>query len=133
MSERWTAVNPPEWAPPKGYNNGVVTRGATLHVAGQVGWNARGTFDTDDFVGQFAQCLDNVLAVVRAAGGAPTDVARMTVYVTDLAAYKGAQREIGRAWRERFGKHFPAMALVGVAGLVEDGAKVEIEAVASLP
>lgn len=133
MSERWRAVNPPEWPSPKGYSNGVVTRGATLHVGGQVGWNARCEFESDDFVAQFAQCLDNVIAVVRAGGGAPTDVARMTVYVTDLDAYRGSLREIGRVWRERFGKHFPAMALVGVTGLVEARAKVEIEAVASLP
>lgn len=126
-------VQPPEWPAPKGYVNGVVGRGRTLFVAGQIGWNERCEIETDDFVEQFARALDNVLAVVRAAGGRPEDVARMTVYVTDLDAYRDSLRPIGRAWKERFGKHFPAMALVGVAGLVERRAKVEIEATACLP
>ncbi|WP_197041577.1 RidA family protein [Chondromyces apiculatus] len=132
MSERLTFVQPEGWARPKGYANGVVTRGRTLHVSGQVGWNAEGVFAARDMAGQFAQALDNVLAVVRAAGGKPEDVARMTVYVTDLDAYRGSLREVGAAWKSRFGKHFPAMALVGVAGLVEREAVVEIEAVAAL-
>ena len=132
MSARFEVVVVPEWAPPKGYVNGVVTRGRLLHVAGQIGWDSNGSFQSDDVAGQFAQALDNVLAVVRAAGGRPQDLARMTVYVTDLPAYRDARRTIGLAWRERLGKHFPAMALVGVAGLVEPRALVEIEAVATL-
>jgi enamine deaminase RidA (YjgF/YER057c/UK114 family) len=126
-------VEPPGWPAPKGYSNGAVVRGAMLFVAGQVGWNAQGVFEHADLAGQFAQALDNVLAVARAAGAAPGDVARMTVYVTDLDAYRASLRAVGQAWRARFGKHFPAMALVGVAGLVEPGALVEIEAVAALP
>jgi enamine deaminase RidA (YjgF/YER057c/UK114 family) len=125
-------VEVPGWPKPKGYVNGMVTEGRLLHVAGQVGWNAEQRFVHDDFAGQFAQALDNVLAVVRAAGGAPEGVARMTVYVTDLAAYRASVRALGPVWRERFGRHFPAMALVGVAGLVEEKALVEIEAVCSL-
>lgn len=121
-------IEVPEWPAPKGYVNGMLTTGRTLYVAGQVGWNERQEFASDDLAAQLAQALDNVLAVARAAGARPTDVAKMTVYVTDLEAYRGSVREIGRAWRERFGKHFPAMALVGVAGLVERGAKIEIEA-----
>jgi enamine deaminase RidA (YjgF/YER057c/UK114 family) len=126
-------VSVPEWPRPKGYSNGAVVDGPTLFVAGQVGWNADGVFERADFVGQFAQAVDNVLAVVRAAGGGPSDVARMIVYVTDVAAYRAAVRDLGPVWRERFGKHFPAMALVGVAGLVEEGALLEIEAIAALP
>ncbi|WP_437613197.1 RidA family protein [Sorangium sp. So ce834] len=126
-------VQPAGWPAPRGYANGVVTRGRTLHVAGQIGWDAAsGQIPSDDLAEQFARALDNVLAVVAAAGGAPGDVARMTVYVTDLEAYRRSRAAIGAAWRARFGKHFPAMALVGVAGLVEPRALVEIEAVAGL-
>ncbi|MCC6556588.1 MAG: RidA family protein [Polyangiaceae bacterium] len=132
MKHRLEAVQPEGWPKPRGYVNGMITRGRTLHIAGQVGWNEAGEFPSPDFAGQFAQALDNVLAIVRAAGGAPEDVARMTVYVTDLDAYQSSLREVGAAWRARFGRHYPAMALVGVAGLVEPGALVEIEAVAAL-
>jgi enamine deaminase RidA (YjgF/YER057c/UK114 family) len=126
-------VQVPEWPPPRGYANGVVTTGRTLWVAGQIGWDARGELHSDDLGEQFAQALDNVLTVVRAAGGAPEHVARMTIYVTDIPAYRAATAAIGKAWRARLGKHFPAMALVGVTALVEPRAKVEIEAVAALP
>ncbi|MEO5729338.1 MAG: RidA family protein [Byssovorax sp.] len=132
MKDRIELINPVEWAPAKGYSNGALVRGPTLYVAGQIGWNARQEFETDDLGEQFAQALDNVLAVVRAAGGAPSDVAKMTVYVTDLDAYRASTRAIGAAWRARFGKHFPAMALVAVSGLLEPRAKVEIETIAAL-
>ncbi|MGZ3418950.1 MAG: RidA family protein [Polyangiales bacterium] len=99
-----------------------------LFVAGMIGWTPEGVFESDELADQFATALDNVLAVVREAGGAPSSVARMTIYVTDLPAYRASTAKIGAAWKERFGKHFPAMALVGVAGLVELRAKVEIEA-----
>ena len=132
MMDKLTIVHPEGFPIPKGYSNGVVTSGPTLYVAGQIGWNAEQQFESDDLVQQFGQALDNVLAIVKAAGGGPRDIAKMTIYVTDLDAYRGSQREIGRAWRERLGKHFPAMALVGVAGLVEQRAKVEIETVAVL-
>jgi len=125
-------VQPEGWAAPKGYANGVAVRGRTLYVGGQIGWNTACEFETDDLAEQFAIALDNVVAVVRAAGGEPSDIAKMTVYVTDLPAYRAALRPIGAAWRARLGRHFPAMALVGVAGLVELRAKVEIEAVAIL-
>lgn len=132
-SARLASVDVPGWPAPKGYVNGVVTTGRTLYVAGQVGWNAQQAFTSDDLAEQFGAALDNVLAVVRAAGAAPTDVARMMIYVTDLDAYRASQKRLGAIWRERFGRHYPAMALVGVAGLVEEGAKVEIEAIAVLP
>jgi enamine deaminase RidA (YjgF/YER057c/UK114 family) len=126
-------VDVPGWPRPKGYANGIVaTGGETLYVAGQVGWNEQQLFAARDFVGQFAQALDNVLAVVRAAGGRPEEVVRMTVYVTDLGAYRAAAPTLGPAWRERFGRHYPVMALVGVAGLVEPSALLEIEATAVL-
>jgi len=131
---RVSFVAPPQFAPPKGYAYGAVTTGPLLHVGGQVGWDpATGRFASDDFVQQLAQCLDNVLAVVAAAGAGPADIARMTVYVTDLDAYRTRLREIGAVWKARLGRHYPAMALVGVAGLVEREALVEIEAVAALP
>jgi enamine deaminase RidA (YjgF/YER057c/UK114 family) len=132
MKGKIEVVQPEGWPRPRGYANGVVTRGRTLHVAGQIGWDPSGAFTARDLAGQLAQALDNVLEVVRAAGGRPEDVARMTVYVTDLEAYRRSLREIGAAWRARFGRHYPAMALVGVAGLVEPEALVEIEAVAAL-
>jgi enamine deaminase RidA (YjgF/YER057c/UK114 family) len=126
-------VDVPGWPAPKGYVNGVAGTGRVLFVAGQVGWDpSTCKFASASLVDQLAQALDNVLAVVRAAGGAPEDIARMTVFVTDLDAYRGSLREVGRVWRERMGKHFPAMALVGVSGLVEKDAVVEIEATAVL-
>jgi enamine deaminase RidA (YjgF/YER057c/UK114 family) len=133
MTTRLELINPPEWAPAKGYSNGALVRGATLYVAGQIGWNEKQEFETDDLGEQFAQALDNVLAVVRAAGGAPSDVAKMTIYVTSLDAYRASTRAIGATWRSRFGKHFPAMALVAVSGLLEPRARIEIETIAAIP
>mgnify|MGYP002625872424 CR=1 FL=1 len=121
-----------EWPTPRGYENGIVAEGPVLYVAGQVGWNAEGKFEHADLPGQFGQTLENVLAVLHAAGASAANVVKMTVYVTDLEAYRSQQREIGRVWRERMGKVFPVMALVGVAGLVEREALVEIETVAHL-
>lgn len=126
-------VHPAHWPAPKGYANGVVTEGGrTLYVAGQIGWTPEGLFAAKDLVGQFDQALANVVAVVEAAGGKATDLVKMTVYVTDLDAYRDNLRAVGAVWRARLGKHFPAMALLGVAGLVEREALVEIEAVAHL-
>jgi enamine deaminase RidA (YjgF/YER057c/UK114 family) len=129
-------IEPEGWPPPLGYANGICTLGQgerVLFVAGQVGWQPEGKFTTDDLAEQFAQALDNVLSVVRAAGGEASNIARMTVYVIDLDAYRTATRAIGLAWRARMGRHFPAMALVGVTGLVEKRAQVEIEATCILP
>ncbi|HEU0035287.1 MAG TPA: RidA family protein [Kofleriaceae bacterium] len=118
------------WPKPKGYANGRTGRGAALHVGGQIGWDEHGTFTERGLVGQFGKALDNVLAVVRAAGGAPSDIARMTVYVTDIEDYRQARKQLGPVWRARMGQHYPAMALVGVTALVEEDALVEIEATA---
>lgn len=129
------AIQPPDWPRPRGYANGLLTAGEgerLLFVAGQIGW-VNEQFTTDDLAEQFGLALDNVLAVVRAAGGEPSSIARMTVYVTDLDAYRTSLRRIGELWRQKIGKHYPVMALVGVAGLVERQAKVEIEATAVLP
>ena len=126
------AVNPPGLARPSGYSHGLRGRGELLFVAGQVGWDAQERLVSDDFVAQFAQALDNVLAVVRAAGGVPESVGRLTVYVTDKDEYLRRRRELGLAWRERFGRHYPAMALVEVKGLLEPRAQLEIEATALL-
>lgn len=127
-------VQPEGWAAPRGYANGVEAAGRTLFIAGQVGWNpATCEFETDDFVGQVSQALRNVRAVLDAAGAAPEHLARITWYVTDRAAYVADTRAIGRAWRESFGRHYPAMTLVVVAGLLEERAKVEIEGTAVIP
>jgi enamine deaminase RidA (YjgF/YER057c/UK114 family) len=122
----------PSWPVPKGYANGMIGRGRVLHTGGQIGWRPDGTFPHADLVGQFGLALDNVIAVVTAAGGDVTEIASMTIFVTDLPAYRASQRELGAAWRARLGRHFPAMALVGVSGLVELQALVEIQAVAYL-
>ncbi len=132
MNKRHTVIHPEHFPPARGYVNGVVTSGRTLHIAGQIGWEKDETFADTAFVAQFARALDNVIDVVHAAGGFPTDVVKMTIYVTDLDAYRNAAGELGPIWRERFGKHYPAMALVGVTGLVHPQAMVEIEATASL-
>ena len=125
-----TAINPESLARPRGYNHGMKGHGDMVFVAGQVGWNREGRLVSDDFALQFGQALDNVLDVVRAAGGSPTSVARMTVYVTDKAEYVRRAKDVGEAWRKRLGKHFPAIALVEVKSLLEPGAQVEIEATA---
>lgn len=123
-------VNPASLARPRGFSHGMKGAGQILFVAGQVGWDGEGRVVSDDFVAQFAQALDNVLEVVRAAGGEPESIARMTVYVTDKGEYLRRRRELGEAWRERLGRHYPAMALVEVKALIEDDAQVEIEATA---
>ena len=126
-------LQPDGWAPPRGYANGVAAEGRTVFVAGQVGWNAGGQFETDDLVAQVEQALVNVVAVLRAGGAAPEHLARLTWYVTDKAAYVASREAIGQVYRRVIGRHFPAMTLVVVAGLLEDRALVEIEATAVLP
>ncbi len=123
-------INPDTLAAPRGYSHGIKGSGQLLFVAGQIGWDREGRMVAGGFAEQFAQALDNVLEIVRAGGGTPESVARMVVYVTDKAAYLAAARRLGALWRERLGRHYPAMALVEVKALVEDAALVEIEAVA---
>jgi enamine deaminase RidA (YjgF/YER057c/UK114 family) len=126
-----TAVNPAHWPRPSGYSNGVVAGNGMLFIAGQIGWNEEQAFSAD-FVEQVRQALLNIVAVLEAAGGSPDQIARLTWYVTDRQEYKARVREVGAAYREIMGRHFPAMAVLEVKGLVEDEARVEIEATAFL-
>ncbi|MEM7267888.1 MAG: RidA family protein [Pseudomonadota bacterium] len=125
-------IHPEGWKPAKGYANGVLSKSGVLYVAGQIGWTADQIFEAHDFLGQAKQALQNVLAVVEAAGGAAEDITRLTWYVTDKREYVAAQKEMGGIYREIMGRHFPAMTMVVVTGLVEDEALVEIEAVAEI-
>ncbi len=125
---------PEGWARPKGYSNGIAAEGKMIFVAGQIGWDPTSATPKfpPTFAGQFDQALANVIAVVKAGGGGAEHVVRLTVYVTDKKEYLAALKEVGAAWRTHMGKNFPAMALVQVAALVEDEARVEIEATAVL-
>ena len=127
-----TFINPESLGAPRGYSNGVLAPigGRLLFVAGQIAWNQEQQIVSADFVEQFDRALENVIAVVTEAGGAPEEIARIVVYVTDKNEYCRRTREIGERWRARLGKHFPAMALVEVKSLLEDAAQVEIEAIA---
>ena len=128
-----TILQPEGWARPIGYANGVEAQGRLIFVGGQIGWNGQCQFETDDFVGQVRQTLENVVAVVRAAGGEPHHITSMTWYFTDKQEYVGNLKGIGQAYREVIGKHFPAMAAMQVMALVEDRAKIEIQAHAVIP
>ena len=125
-------IHPDGWAPAKGYANGVLSRKGVLHIGGQIGWNKDQVFKTHDFIGQMEQALSNVLGVVEAAGGTAEDIVRLTWFVTDKKEYLARQREIGETYRKVLGRHFPAMSMVVVAGLIEDEALVEIEATAEI-
>jgi enamine deaminase RidA (YjgF/YER057c/UK114 family) len=126
-------ILPAGWPRPKGYANGVVASGKTLFVAGMIGWDAQGQFHSDDFAWQARQALKNLADVLREAGGVPDNIVRMTWYVTDKREYLAASREVGQAFREIIGAYNAAMTAVEVKSLMEDRAKVEIEATAVLP
>src|ERR1051325_9776157 len=129
-----TFINPEALGAPRGYNNGVrVEGGRLLFSAGQIAWDGAQRITSDDFSEQFKRALANVITVVRAAGGEAAHIVQMRVYVTDKQAYLSSLKQVGAAYRELMGRHYPAMALVEVAALVEDLAKVEIEAIACLP
>ena len=129
-----TFINPESLGAPSGYSNGVLAQaGKLLFVAGQIGWDEQQVVVSDAFVEQFDQALANVMNVVSTAGGTAEDVMRLVIYVTDKTEYKAQLREVGERYRKHMGKHFPAMVLVEVKGLLADGAKVEIEAIAVLP
>ncbi len=130
-----TVIQPPGWAPPRGYSNGIVASGRTLFTGGLVGWDPTSATPSfpETFEAQFEQALANVMAVVKTAGGQAEDIVRMTAYVTDKKEYLASLKAVGAAWKKHLGRHFPAMALVQVVALVEDRAKVEIEATAVLP
>lgn len=125
-------IHPQGWAPAKGYANGVLTNGGVLHIGGQIGWTADQVFETDDFVGQMEQTLRNICAIVKAAGGKVEDITRLTWFITDKREYLARQRDVGAAYRRVMGRHFPAMSVVVVAGLIEDAAQIEIEATAEI-
>ena len=127
------AILPPGWPRPKGYANGVVARGRMLFIAGMIGWDAQEKFPGDDFVSQARQALANVTSVLQAAGGKPENIVRMTWYVVDKREYLAAAREVGQAFRELIGCYDIAMTAVEVKALIEDQARVEIEATAVLP
>ena len=126
-------ILPEGWPRPKGYANGIVAEGKLLFIAGQIGWNEREEFESDDFVAQVEQALKNIVAVLNAAGGKPEHIARLTWYVTDKKEYLSRLADVGAAYRRTLGSVFPTMSLVQVAALVEDRAKVEIEATAVIP
>ncbi|MBM3509468.1 MAG: RidA family protein [Alphaproteobacteria bacterium] len=126
-------LNPKGWKQPKGYANGIAATGRQVFVAGQIGWNGQEQFETDDFAGQVRLALQNVVAVLAEGGARPAHITRMTWYVVDKKEYLAAARDIGRAYREVIGAHYPAMTLVQVADLLEDRAKVEIEVTAVVP
>jgi enamine deaminase RidA (YjgF/YER057c/UK114 family) len=126
-------LQPPGWASPKGYANGVAARGTLVFVGGQVGWNGQQQFASDNFVAQARQALENVVAVLREAGARPEHIVRMTWYVTDRVEYLTSLRALGETYREIIGRHYPAMTAVEVAALIEARAKVEIEATAVVP
>ena len=126
-------LQPPDWAEPKGYANGIVARGALLFVGGQIGWNAQQQFESDDFVAQTRQTLLNIAAVLKAGGAGPEHMVRMTWYVVDRVEYIDSLKALGGVYREVMGKNFPAMTCVQVAGLVEERARVEIEVTAVVP
>ena len=128
-----TFLQPPGWAPAKGYANGVAARGTLVFVGGQIGWNAQQQFETDDFIEQTRQTLQNVVAVLKEAGAGPEHMVRMTWYVIDRVEYNARLKELGAAYREVIGKHFPAMTCVEVAALMEARAKVELEVTAVVP
>ncbi|MCR9123961.1 MAG: RidA family protein [Phyllobacteriaceae bacterium] len=125
-------IQPDNWAPARGYANGMLTPDGTLHIGGQIGWNKDQIFETHDFVGQLKQTLRNIAAIVDAAGGQVTDITRLTWFITDKRAYVARQKEVGAAYRAVFGKHYPAMSVIVVSGLIEDEALIEIEATAQL-
>jgi enamine deaminase RidA (YjgF/YER057c/UK114 family) len=126
-------LQPPGWARPRGYSNGIAARGQLIFVAGQIGWDDQCRFQTDDLAGQVKQALENVVAVLAQAGARPEHIVRMTWYMIDKREYLQASRAIGEAYRSIIGSHYPAMTAVQVSALIEDRAKVEIEATAVIP
>lgn len=126
-------LQPPDWPRPRGYSNGVSARGTMVFVSGIVGWNPSGEFDSQGFAGQVSQALKNIVQVLAEGGARPEHIVRMTWYVTDKNEYLSSAKEIGASYREIVGRHYPAMTVVEVSGLIEPNAKVEIEVTAVIP
>jgi enamine deaminase RidA (YjgF/YER057c/UK114 family) len=129
-SSHFEFLQPEDWIACKGYSNGIAAEGRQVFIAGQIGWNADGIFESNDFVAQVEQALSNIVKILAQAGGEPRHLVRLTWYLTEKAEYVARQKEGGEAYRRVIGRHFPAMSLLIVAGLLEEGAKVEIEATA---
>jgi enamine deaminase RidA (YjgF/YER057c/UK114 family) len=126
-------LQPPGWARAKGFSNGIACSGKLVFVAGQIGWTGQGKWEARDFAGQFKQAIKNIISVLAEANGKPEHIVRLTWYVIDKSEYQAALKEVGDAYRELMGRHYPTMAVVQVSGLVEDEARLEIEATAVLP
>ena len=126
-------LQPPGWARPKGFSNGISCKGTLVFIAGQIGWTGEGKWQARDFAGQFRQALQNVLEVLKQANGRPEHLVRLTWYVLDKREYLNSLKPVGEAYRELMGRHYPTMAVVQVSGLVEDEARLEIEATAVVP
>jgi enamine deaminase RidA (YjgF/YER057c/UK114 family) len=126
-------LQPPGWARPRGFSNGIAGRGNLVFIAGQIGWTGQGEWNERSFAGQFRQALANILAVLKEAKGGPEHIVRLTWYVLDKKEYLASLAEVGAAYRELMGRHYPTMAVVQVSGLIEDEARLEIEATAVIP
>lgn len=126
-------LQPPDWAKPKGYSNGIAAKGTLIFTAGMIGWNGQGVFETDDFVGQTRQALQNIVDTIAEAGARPEHLVRLTWFITDKQAYLESLPALGQVYREVIGRHYPVMSVVEVSALMEDRAKVEIEATAVIP
>jgi len=126
-------LQPPGWAKPKGFSNGIAASGRQVFVAGQIGWTGEGKWEANDFASQFRQTLKNTIAVLAEAGARPEHIVRMTWYILDKKEYLAAIKEVGAAYRELIGRHYPTMAVVQVSGLIEDRARLEIETTAVIP
>ena len=126
-------LHPKSWLPAKGYVNGIAVTGRQVFIAGQIGWDAEQRFASDDFAEQTDQALANIVAVLTEAGGRPEHIVRLTWYITDKREYLANLKAVGAAYRRHIGRHFPTMTMVQVVALIEDRAKVEIEATAVLP
>ena len=128
-----TFLQPEGWVPAKGYANGVLSEGRMIHTGGLVGWNARQEWEHTDMLGQFRQTLENIVAVLAEGGARPEHIVRLTWYITDKAEYLANPKGFGAAYRDVIGRHYPAMAVVQVVALMEDAARIEIEATAVIP
>ena len=126
-------LQPPGWAKPRGFSNGIAARGTLVFIAGQVGWTGEGKWEARDFAGQFRQALQNIISVLKEANGKPEHIVRLTWYVIDRQEYSNSLKAVGEAYRELIGRHFPTMAVVQVSGLIEPEARLEIEATAVIP
>lgn len=133
IKEGLQILQPTGWARPKGYANGIAARGRLVFIAGMIGWNPQGVFETDDFVGQSRQALQNILGTLAEAGGKPEHLVRLTWFITSKQEYLASLDALGAAYREVMGRHYPTMSVVEVKSLMEDRAKVEIEATAVIP